>query len=98
MEFIDIVLQGKEYKVSCELEKKEDLIAASTFLNERLDELGAKTRATGEKLAMMTALNIAYDFLQLQRGNGFDMPETKRRIKLMTEQLETLLEKQEKLF
>ena len=46
----------------------------------------------------MTALNIAHEFLQYQRGNGFDMPGMKRRIGLMKARLDGVLAQQDKLF
>lgn len=46
----------------------------------------------------MTALNIAHEFLQHQRGNGFDMPGMKRRIGLMKARVDGVLAAQDKLF
>ncbi len=98
MESLDIMLLGKAYSVACSPESKDGLLSAVTFLDEKLTELAGKTHASGEKLAVMTALNIAHELLQFQRGNGFDMPAAKRRIGLMNTRLAGILEQQEKLF
>lgn len=98
MESLDIVLLGKEYRVSCTAETKAGLLEAVTYVDGKLNELIGKTNATGEKLAVMTALNIAHEFLQHQRGNGFDMPAAKRRIGLMQARLDGVLAQQDKLF
>lgn len=98
MESLDIMLLGKEYRVSCTPENKAGLLEAVTFVDGKLRELAEKTNSSGEKLAVMTALNIAHEFLQHQRGNGFDMPSAKRRIGLMQARLDGVLAQQEKLF
>lgn len=98
MESLDIMLLGKEYRVSCTPENKADLLEAVAFVDGKLRELADKTNSSGEKLAVMTALNIAHEFLQHQRGNGFDMPSAKRRIGLMQARLDGVLAQQEKLF
>ena len=79
-------------------EEREALVAAVNFLEGKLIDLGAKTHATGEKLAIMTALNIAHEFLQFQRSGGFDMPGLKRRIEAVSTRLDDVLAQQEKLF
>lgn len=98
MEALDITLLGKEYRVACAPESREALLAAAAFLDGKLVEVADKTRSSGEKLAIMTALNIAHEFLLHQRGNGFDMPAAKRRIELMKARLDGVLAQQEKLF
>lgn len=98
MESLDIMLLGKEYRVACTPETKDGLLEAVAYVDGKLRELVGKTNASGEKLAVMTALNIAHEFLQHQRGNGFDMPAAKRRIGLMQARLDGVLAQQDKLF
>jgi len=98
MDTLDLTLLGKEYRVGCQPEEREALVAAVNFLEGKLVDLGAKTHASGEKLAIMTALNIAHEFLQFQRSGGFDMPGLKRRIEVVSTRLDDVLAQQEKLF
>ena len=97
MDHLDVMLLGKEYRVSCTPETRDDLLATVAYLDDRLRELGGRTNASGEKLAVMTALNIAHEFLQYQRGNGFVMPGMKRRIGLLIARLDGVLAQQDKL-
>ena len=97
-DFLDIVLLGREYRVGCTPENRAALLEAVTLLDEKFAELGAKTQASGERLAVMTALNIAHESLQAQRGGGFDMPGARRRIGLMKARLDGVLAQQEKRF
>lgn len=95
---LDITLLGKAYSVACRPEDKDALLAAVSYLDEKLNNLAIKTGSSGEKLAVMTALNIAHEFLQFQRSGGFDMQAVKRRISLVNARLDGVLAQQEKLF
>jgi len=95
---LDITLLGKAYSVACRAEDKEALLSAVSYLDEKLNSLATKTGSSGEKLAVMTALNIAHEFLQFQRSGGFDMQAVKRRIGLVNARLDGVLAQQEKLF
>lgn len=95
---IDIKLAGREYRVACKAEEESSLREAASLLDSKLREAANRTGATGEKLTMMTALNIAHEFLLFQRSGGFDMPGLKRRIELMNARLDGVLAQQEKPF
>ena len=98
MEQLDIKLLGREYRVACKPEEKDGLLAAVTYLDEKMRDLADKTNSAGERLAVMTALNITHEFLQFQRAGGFDIPTLKRRIERMNSRLDGVLAEQEKLF
>lgn len=95
---IEISLGGKDYRVACPENERDSLLEAASLLDARLRELAGKTGATGEKLAIMTALNVAHEFIEFQRAGGFDMPELRRRIGDVNARLEDALARQEKLF
>lgn len=94
---LDITLLGKAYSVGCRPEDRDGLLAAVSFLDERLDALAAKTGASGERLAVMTALNIAHEFLRLQAGGGFDIEAARRTISRVNERLEEALSEEKTL-
>ena len=98
MEQLDIKLLGREYRVACKPEEKDGLLAAVTYLDEKMRDLADKTNSAGERLAVMTALNITHEFLQFQRAGGVDIPTPKRRIERINSRLDGALGEQEKLF
>lgn len=98
MESLDIKLLGKTYQVAVSPEDRDGLMAAVSFLEAKLADLAAKTQSGGEKLAVMTALNIAHEYLQYQRAGGVDLPSVKRRIEAINTRLDGVLGQQEKLF
>ena len=95
---LDIKLLGREYRVACKPEEREGLLAAVAYLDEKMRDLSDKTNSAGERLAVMTALNITHEFLQFQRAGGFDIPTLKRRIERINGRLDGVLAEQEKLF
>jgi cell division protein ZapA len=96
---LDIKLLGKDYRVACPPEERDSLQAAVDLLDERMGEMAAKSKSTGERLAVMTALNLAHELLsQKNPGAGVDRYELKRRISAMEARLDEALAPQEKLF
>lgn len=105
---LDIKLQGRAYSVACPPEEREALEAAVDFLDAKMTELAKKTRSTGERLAVMTALNLAHELLALRKApaggasapvaESFDTSDLKRRIHAMEARLDEALSQQEDLF
>ena len=100
---LDIKLLGKEYRVACPPEERESLQAAVALLGERMGEISEKTKSTGERLAVMTALNLAHEMLAQKKPHAgghssVDTRELKRRIAAMEARLDEAMAQQEKLF
>ena len=97
---LDIHLQGREFRVACAPEEKEALLAAVAFLDARMAEIARKTKSTGERLAVMTALNLAHELTSLKKlpAQPLDVTELKRRIGAMEARLDAALVEQERLF
>lgn len=111
---LDIKIQGREYRVACAAEEVDALQAAADLLNTRMNEIAKATRSTGERLAVMTALNLAHELNAARQAaaqapaspapaaapseNSIDAEGTRRRIKAIEARLDEALSRQEKLF
>lgn len=95
---LDIVLMGREYRVACAPEEREALQDAVAYVDEKMHELAEKTKSSGERLAVMIALNIAHELLSIKLPGGFDMAEFRRRIGSMQARLDDAMASQEQLF
>lgn len=95
---LDIVLMGREYRVACAPGEREALQSAVAYVDEKMRDLAEKTKSTGDRLAVMTALNIAHELLSIKLPGGFDLLEFRRRIGAMQARLDTAMASQEKLF
>ena len=97
---LDITLQGKEYRVACTPEERGSLLAAVDFVNAKMADIAGKTKSSGERLAVMAALNIAHELLTLGRGAGtaIDADNLERRINSIEARLDAAITEQEDLF
>jgi cell division protein ZapA len=58
---------GKEYRIACPDEEKDNLRASADLLNEKLDEIKDQGSVIGtERIAIMTALNMSHEILHNQ--------------------------------
>lgn len=107
---LDIKIQGREYRVACAPDEVESLQAAAELLNARMGEIAKATKATGERLAVMTALNIAHELnaagnapaspsaSPIPSENSIDAEGARRRIKAIEARLDEALARQNELF
>jgi cell division protein ZapA len=108
---LDIKIQGRDYRVACAPEEMTSLQAAADVLNARMNELAKSTKSTGERLAVMAALNLADELNKARAApagtqagaaekavDSVDTEEVRRKIKAIEAQLDEALLPQEKLF
>lgn len=101
---LDIKIQGRDYRVACAPEEAGSLQAAAELLDARMGEIATATKSTGERLAVMTALNLAHELDAARHGPAatagkpIDAEETRRRIKTIEARLDEALAPQDQLF
>ena len=100
---LEVKLLGKEYRVACEPGEREELLAAVALLDGKLKEAGDKTRGSGERLAVMVALNLAHELLALQntpaqRAAALESESIQRRIDSIEAKLDESLAQHAQLF
>lgn len=107
---LDIKLQGREFRVACTPDERESLLAAVALVDGKMAEIAAKTKSTGERLAVMTALNLAHELLAKPAPEtgiaeapdastgSFDSEKFARRIGSIVARLDAAMVEQDKLF
>ncbi len=61
------MILDREYQIACPPEEREGLQNAARFLDERMREMRGRSHNLGaDRLAVVTALNIAYELMALQ--------------------------------
>ncbi len=97
----EITLLDQKYMIACDLDEQDNLVLAANLLNKKLKE----TRGSGkvyslEKLALITALNIANDFLKLEKSNqahSNKVAELNRKMDSALNQINTLVKQNKSL-
>ena len=68
---VNVTILDKEYLISCKDNEREQLHSAVSYLNHKLQELKNSGKVIGtERIAVMTALNIANEFLAYRQENN----------------------------
>ena len=94
-------LLGREFRVACPEGQERELAASADYLNRKLKEVRDTGKVAGnERIAIMAALNIAYEMMSSkQAAPSFDGTAIRRRIVAMQEAVESALAAdQEQLF
>lgn len=67
---IKVQILGKEYPIACPEEEQHDLLISARFLDEKMRQIRNTGRVIGtERIAVMAALNIAHELLQIHQQN-----------------------------
>lgn len=97
--FMDVVIMGREFRVTCPDEEREQLLQAVAYLDKKMRQIRDSGKVIGsERVAIMAALNVTHELLAARNKEGFDMDEFKRRIDHMQATLDAVMPEQDKLF
>lgn len=67
---ITVTIFDKDYVVGCREDEREALFASVQFLNKKMIEQRDNGKVIGsERIAAMSALNIAHEYLEFRRNN-----------------------------
>lgn len=100
---IEVKLLGKDYRVACEPTEREALQTAVAFLDDKFKEAGDKIRGSGERVAVMVALNLAHELLAAKNtpanvAMALESESIQRRINFIEAKLDESLAQHEQLF
>lgn len=96
---LDITILGREFRVACPPDEQKALLAAASYLDQKMREIREQGKVIGvERIAVMAALNMAYELLSTRVGGNFDIGDIKRRINTMEALLDEAMAEQNELF
>ena len=96
---LDVSIMGREYRVACKPDERQELLDAVAYVDSQMREIRDSARQNNaERVAVMTALNIAHELLKVRVGGSVDLGGLKRRIQDMQTTIDAALAEQEKLF
>jgi len=104
---VTISVMGRDFRVAAPGGEERQLAESVEFLNKKMREIRDTGKVVGnERIAIMAALNIAHEFLQLQAGGkgaksapaDVDTEVVRRKIGEFEGIIEKALADQEKLF
>ncbi len=95
---VTVRIMEKEYVVSCSYEERSALLDSAEFLNARMREVRDSGKLVGlDRIAVMVALNLANELLQLRQRDGQLEGEFAGRVRAIRERVEASLERSQQL-
>lgn len=92
-EGVNVSILGKEIMVACPVSERESLTAAAKYLDGKMREIQNSGKVIGgERCAIMAALNIANDFLEIQGGSGGNSKEMSKKLRFLQSKIEAVLQ------
>lgn len=83
----------KEYRIACPEDEQDNLLFSARLVDRKMREIRGSGKVIGsERIAVMVALNIAHDLLQLQREKDSGVRELDQRIRRLREKVELALQ------
>ena len=95
---VSVRILDKEYQVSCPLQERAALLDSAELLNGKMREIRDSGKVVGlDRIAVMAALNLAHEVLEL-RGSGETLEtDLGSRIKSMRQRVEAALARGQQL-
>lgn len=82
----------KEYRISCPHDQKESLRSAARYLSEKMRDIRTVGKVIGiERIAVMAALNISYELMQIRDSAESEKTDTKECIDQLLGKLDEAL-------
>lgn len=92
---VNITIMGRDFSVACPKDEQEDLLSAARYLDKNMKDIQKSGKIIGtERCAIMAALNITNDLLQLQRDTK-DQEGIQERLDSLQTRIDEVLEEAE---
>jgi len=89
---VNVRLLDREYTVGCTPEQRDGLLAAAKLLDTKMREIrGSNRMAAVDRIAVLAALNIAHEFLQV-RGEPHRERDIAHSLGMLNRRLDDLLD------
>jgi cell division protein ZapA len=91
---VSVRILEKEYQITCPVEERAELLDSAEFLNARMREIRDAGKVVGlDRIAVIAALNMANELLQLKKSDINLESEVGGRLRILRERVESALEK-----
>ncbi len=96
-EGVDVSILGKQFSVACPEHERAALSAAATYLDTKMREIQRSGKVIGaERCAVMAALNIAHELLNLRQSMGIS-EDFEVKIRTLQKKIDVVLQEQKEL-
>jgi cell division protein ZapA len=91
-ETVAVTILEREFLIGCTPEERPGLVAAADYLDAKMREIRSATRAQGvDRIAVLAALNITHEFLQLKQQSDNNSGTLAQHLQLLRTKLDGAL-------
>mgnify|MGYP001822551256 FL=1 len=91
---VKVHIMDKEYLVACPEEEQDALLESARYLNERMTDIRESGKVVGiDRIAVMTALNMAHDIIASGAPNDSNIDSCGERIRQLNARIGEALDK-----
>jgi len=95
---VNVNILGKEYQVACPQEEKAALVASAQLLHDNMEKIRSSGKIVGlDRIAVMAALNLAHELINLQNEAGSGLDDTNKSIINIKEKVSVFLDEARQL-
>ena len=99
MEQITLTILGREYRVACRPEERNELLACAHYVDQKMAGIRDAGKVLGaDRIAVMAALQIAQELFGAKGTDGTEIADIRRRLRDLTALADEILAPQERLF
>lgn len=92
---VNVSIMGRDFSVACPPDEQDSLLEASRYLDKNMKEIQKTGKIIGaERCAIMAALNITNDLLQLQKATA-GQERVQARLSSLQERIDEVLREAE---
>ena len=90
---VTLIIMGKDYKIACSPDDRDDLINSAQQLDMRMRKIRDSGRVSSpDRIAVMAALNLSHELGQLKNENAELNRKLSESLAAMSDKIENVLE------
>jgi cell division protein ZapA len=99
MEQLTVTILGREYRVACRSEERDELLACAQYIDRKMAAVRDGGKVLGaDRIAVLVALQLAQELFGMRNADGIPLADLRRRLRELNDLAADMLAPQERLF
>ncbi len=99
MEQLTVTILGREYRVACRSEERDELLACAEYIDRKMAAVRDGGKVLGaDRIAVLVALQLAQELFGMRNADGIPLADLRRRLRELNDLAADMLAPQERLF